>query len=509
MSQKSNPFRSVIFVDDEYRQSHPKKRPAERACHDCRRKKKRCEHGHDLDDCGVTTGTATAPEGSINHNPNEASNVTQCRSLAQSDRTSRRTAENGRRGAQAETASARGGATSRATAKRTYPRFIGDLNPERELRSPSDGREKPLGNSVGVWHVEEHDSAPSSPKPGALTGFGASSLFYHCSQLTRRLLLPIMEEQCLAIRPPEAHFRAMELFYFENVHPVLPVIDQSSYQGREHNDGSNILQSQAVCLAVHTNPAVRDHLWLSAHDGLLSPAEFGRKLLGAMRLNIELALTTDRAVLIRTLATMSLFAYTRDALELHCQFFVRAAHLSFTIGLHQKQHNDGDESILDGLFCYVWAIDRLHAAMQGRPVIIQNHDMSVTPLERSRQNTPGFRVFVRISALLERAIELYRPSCTSIKIPTSDFPSFEDVLGECEALKLPTHLMGELLVDALHSHVTKSRQKHWSSFIMQSVFCHAGVRPSRRIVVFSPRARDRLFQQLKSRLFLRTTRRVS
>jgi len=40
---------------------------------------------------------------------------------------------------------------------------------------------------VGVWHVEEHDSAPSSPKPGALTEFGASSLFYHCSQLTRRL----------------------------------------------------------------------------------------------------------------------------------------------------------------------------------------------------------------------------------------------------------------------------------------------------------------------------------
>ncbi|KYG40647.1 hypothetical protein M433DRAFT_160120 [Acidomyces richmondensis BFW] len=165
-------------------------------------------------------------------------------------------------------------------------------------------------------------------------------VFYHCSQLTRRLLLPIIEEQCLAIRPPEAYF----------------------------------VQWNSVCLAVHTNPAVRDHLWLSAYNGLLLPAEFGRKLLGAMRLNIELALTTDRAVLIRTLAIMSLFAYTRDALELHCYF----------------------------------------------------------------------RVFVRISALLERAIELYRPNCTSIKIPTSDFPSFEDVLGECEALKLPTHLIETL-----------------------------------------------------------------
>jgi len=103
MSHKSNPLRAVIFVDDEYRQSHPKKRPAERACHDCRRKKKRCEHGLDLGECSETTGTVKAREGSINHNPNEASDVTQRRTLAQSDRSSHRTAENGRRGAQAET----------------------------------------------------------------------------------------------------------------------------------------------------------------------------------------------------------------------------------------------------------------------------------------------------------------------------------------------------------------------------------------------------------------------
>ena len=253
-----------------------------------------------------------------------------------------------------------------------------------------------------------------------------------------------MDDQFQSFRPPGHHLRAMEQFYFDNVHPILPAVDESIYRSSSITSPLYVLQSQALCLAVHTNPAVRQNLFLSPHQDLLTPEEFARTLLGSMRLHIELALTTDKAVLIRTLATMSLFAYTRDALELTCQFFVRAVHMSYTVGLHLKRAQDHEDHALDGLFCYIWAIDRLHAAMQGRPVIMQQHDMPVPPMHRAKGQNAGLRVLVRLATLLDHVIDLYRPTSTELEIPAADFPSYEDVLSECEALDMPTHCMGKI-----------------------------------------------------------------
>jgi hypothetical protein len=294
-----------------------------------------------------------------------------------------------------------------------------------------------------------------------------------------------MDDQFQSFRPPEHHLRAMEQFYFDNVHPILPAVDEAIYRSSAITSPLHVLQSQTMCLAVHTNPAVREHLFLSPHQDRLTPEEFARTLLGSMRLHIELALTTDKAVLIRTLATMSLFAYTRDALELTCQFFVRAVHLSFTVGLHLNRAQDRDDPALDGLFCYVWAIDRLHAAMQGRPVIVQQHDMPVTPMHRAKGQPAGLRVFVRLATLLDRVIDLYRPTSTELEIPAADFPSYEDVLSECEALDMPTHCLGKIenLGEQLLSITANAfnLQCRWNSSTMRSQFYHAAavrIRPS-------------------------------
>lgn len=419
MAELTSQSRRVVFVDDEYRQQNPKKRHAERACDDCRRKKKRCAHQPDLSGSPTSQGV---------------------------DNDSERVRTSPLQQPKAAGVSGDGGGISSGrkdegspTNRRSYQRFIGDLNPERELRSPQHGRE-----SVGVWHSEDADASDLPTRSSASSGLPPSNLFHHCSQLTRRLLLPIMDDQFQSFRPPEHHLRAMEQFYFDNVHPILPAVDEAIYRGSPTTSPLHVLQSQALCLAVHTNPAVREHLFLNPHHNLLTPEEFARTLLGSMRLHIELALTTDKAVLIRTLATMSLFGYTRDALELTCQFFVRAVHLSFTVGLHLDRTQDRDDPALDGLFCYVWAIDRLHAAMQGRPVIMQQHDMPVTPMHRAKGQPAGLRVFVRLATLLDRVIDLYRPTSSELEIPAADFPSYEDVLSECEALDMSIQCMGKI-----------------------------------------------------------------
>jgi len=192
-------------------------------------------------------------------------------------------------------------------------------------------------------------------------------------------------------------------------------------------------------------------------------------------MNIELALTLDKAILIRILCTMSLFGYTREAPELSSQFFVRAVHLSFTLGLHHHSDSNGENQRLDGLFCYVWSVDRLHAAMQGRPVIIHERDMSVTPVERSREQLPGHRVFVKIAALLDKVIALYRPNCVDTEIPMAEFPLYEDILADCDGLELPSRITGRNSFIMVSSKIWLIiLQKPWNSYIMQLRFCLVG-----------------------------------
>ena len=107
--------RRVVFVDDEYRQQNLKKRHAERACDDCRRKKKRCAHQPNL-------------SGSLAAHSVRASPVQQP----------------GLAGVSGDSSGIGSGTSDGASpaSKRSYPRFIGDLNPERELRSPQHGRDR-------------------------------------------------------------------------------------------------------------------------------------------------------------------------------------------------------------------------------------------------------------------------------------------------------------------------------------------------------------------------------
>jgi hypothetical protein len=321
----------------------------------------------------------------------------------------------------------------------TYVRFIGDLNPEAELLSGSPEAAKQIKNSVGVWH----SGGPGKDSGVDSSPFSATSLCSHFSPLTRQLLVPIMNEQCLDVFPPEQDLQALETFFFANICPILPAVDEAKYRTRSLHSPDRILQAQAICLMVHTNIAVRKHLILPGQATPLTPTAFALRLLGAMRFNIELALTTDKAVLIRTLTAMSLFAYGRETLELTSQFFVRAVHMAYTVGLHhQRGKDDKDREELDGLFCYIWSIDRLQAAIQGRPVIMHEQDMPIPPTERLKNQSPELQVLTRISIILEKVIALYRPRAQERELPSEQLPSFEEILSDCSGLQISTRCMG-------------------------------------------------------------------
>jgi hypothetical protein len=234
--------------------------------------------------------------------------------------------------------------------------------------------------------------------------------------------------------------------YLDKIHPIFPVIDIYAYRVLHTTDPSRILLQQSMCLAASKDFAARQHLRFIDSDPPLSCREFGNRLSGAMRLAIELGLVTNKIVLIQALALMSQFIDGPDSGDISSQLCGRAVHYVQSLGLHirgqQEQYRNQHGTTL--LSC-IWAIDRMNAAFNGRPVLMHERDLRKDLKECFEQQEPYFRLFLQVVVLLDKIIDLYRPSNNS-DIPDSDelLPSFEDVVVGCGATQIGTSPLGML-----------------------------------------------------------------
>lgn len=433
MSSTPQPlFSTLRFIESTGQPCETKKRIASKACESCRRRKKRCFHAPENQ-----TDISGDAENNEDEDQSRGRLANESQSPAGLNGGSQRPAGLGRPyQASIPERDPRPRSTGSAAAP-THSRFIGDLNPAVELLSATTPTGQPK-NSVGVWHNE---AAEHSNTDGGASMFSPMSPFHGCPESMQEHLRSLVKFQCLEVLPSRQKFEILEAFYFENVHPILPCVDQTLYWQSPVNNPTKILQEQIVCLVTCPNPSLRALLKLPGSEGTLLPADFARKIVNGMRLSIEMALVQDKTVVIQALTAMSLIAYGRESLELTPQFFIRAVQHGYTIGLHQPGDVQRNEKTA-GLFCSVWSMDRLHAAMQGRPVIMHEADMAKSPKVESASQHAGFRVLVDIAILLDEVISLYRPEASSVEIPDDKFPSFEEILDECGATHLSAHLIG-------------------------------------------------------------------
>lgn len=429
MSQSADKplFTTLRFVPTNGNPASGTRRIAAQACESCRKRKKRCIHTPDapLPSPGITSG----------HEPHSSASAVAvgAQSLDGNDGPSSGPRPRKRpRTSDATLSTSHSGTTS-------HSRFIGDLNPDVELLSASNPHE-PLRNNVGAWHADDSQSSTAADDQDM---FSSSSLLHSASQPAKTLLVPLMKEICFNQRPSRAHRQAMEVYYFNNIHPILPAVDIDLYHKSQLQSPTRVLQEQIICLLASLNRDMAEHLLLSEHNELFAPAEFAKKIVGSMRLTIELSLVSDKTIIIRALVAMSLMTYGPESIDLASQYFVRAVHLSYTIGIHLPQDMVRDQRVA-GLFCYIWSIDRLHAAIQGRPIFMHEIDMGKNPRDCVRGQTPGFQALVYIATLLDKTIALYRPGAMGTEISDAEYPTFEEIAAECNALGLPGNMLSAL-----------------------------------------------------------------
>ncbi|KAF7554180.1 hypothetical protein G7046_g6891 [Stylonectria norvegica] len=454
-STMPQPAKQVKFVaSDPSRGGLPvKRKQVQHACDACRRKKRRCIHAEDsIDEAGPLEETQTQesspsrsspvppPAGSI---AREVSPALDGQDVIVGNSSSFRYGES--------TAATTTTAASTADASSTTPkpqssRFVGDLNPEgmfREATGSASLRENSQKGDVGIWLT----STTTAGNAGQVSQFVTS----RPPPIMDQFLLPFVREHCLSCLPPDRDYRKLRRIFLQKIHPIFPVIPETALSTIS-DDPANIISRQLICLAAATDPAMAQHLRLRNRGPDVIPCqEFSQSISSAVRAVLETSIIPDRVLHIRALVILSLYTQPTSAEEadLPAQLGGRAIHHIQTLGLHLLRYDAPNCGELETLFCAVWALDRINAAIYGRPCLLHERDIGANLEGCIKKRPPCFRLLLSVVQWLDQVIELYRPGPSAEasgldKIVYIDLPVLEAMIVNADALKVPTPLIATI-----------------------------------------------------------------
>ncbi len=230
----------------------------------------------------------------------------------------------------------------------------------------------------------------------------------------------MLEEECRSTIPPPEKVEALSKIYFEKVHPIFPVIDQETYSSLSPADPGYVLLQQGVCLAASKNFIARPHLIIAPSSPPMSCRAFGERISGTMRISIEMGLVSNKIIIIQALALMSQFSDNPVDEDISSQLCGRAVQHVQSLGLHLKGQTDEHRDRCNtALLCCIWAIDRMNAAFNGRPVLMHERDLRKDLELCFEQQDPCFRIFLKVSHGFSERQSVFCISSRSIKMPRS------------------------------------------------------------------------------------------
>lgn len=329
-------------------------------------------------------------------------------------------------------------------------RFISDLLPEATLLGESNNQRRDV-NDIGAWHDggARHSSQERDPDDASEDEEGqptpSTTLERYSS--TEHLL------------PPESDQRSLMGIYFARIHPLLPLLNQEAF---EHGSGSSMVAlRQAVCLAASRDPAASSSLQLREISHILAPKEFARILRSELVSLLQSGCSRDRASRIRALALLSLYAEGDEGAEEASLCLAQAIHLAHTVGIHLgRAHADRQSKDLDNLFWSLWSLDKLNAAMHGRPQMMNERDVGLKLEDAYKSNEPAFCIWLKLSELLAKVVRLYSPTAGPEDTEWADsLVSFEEVVEEHQGWGVEPDLLSRFYQAATHRRLTDMLSK--------------------------------------------------
>jgi hypothetical protein len=187
----------------------------------------------------------------------------------------------------------------------------------------------------------------------------------------------------------------------------------------------------------------------------MTPRQFCSKIYKGLVVVLNEGLETDRVTRIRTLALISLHCEGYEGAETASMHLCQAIHQAQTIGLHLDRPGRVPGDSLTGLFWCLWTLDKMHACIGGRPVLLADRDIGIEKPEFKPSHTrTAFDAWFAISDLLSHVIAFYRPTSDHTVGWETGFPTFEEIMGDNVRGDLDFATLGEPLSHSkLASHL--------------------------------------------------------
>ncbi|KAJ9300087.1 transcriptional regulator family: Fungal Specific TF [Paecilomyces variotii] len=314
-------------------------------------------------------------------------------------------------------------------------RFVGDLNPEAVLLGKLDEASQVRRNRIGLWvspsdRQDEERNIPSSGttasrslEPYARSPLDKGSVFL---SLHQRYLAAI--ESCQPL--PASTQEHLVSIYFSKINSILPLLEEDLFLRDCSTGNVSVLLVRAMCLVGAKNEAARSHLRLKDTGPCLTPREFCSELYKGLASAVSLEVEADRISRIQILALLSLHCEGFEGAETASMHLCHALHQAQTVGLHLSHPGRAVDDHLARLFWCLWSLDKLHASIGGRPILMAGRDIGIDkPSTKDSTCRSAFHVWLDTADLLASVISLYRPSLHSDPAWEGDFPSFENVMG--------------------------------------------------------------------------------
>ncbi|KAJ5312898.1 hypothetical protein PENANT_c049G02942 [Penicillium antarcticum] len=393
-----------------------------RACPQCQRSKKRCRHLN--------------PEGEpFNNNVSISRNLSKPNDIAA--RTTRRDGSN--RCRPYSTASIdrpRAASDGPSLSAPTAERFVGDLNPESVIRERLDETGNPLRDRIGLWI-----SSPAAQKSkaerlrGTLTDEDSTSISSITAKGSEAAVASLHERFAAGLqaceRLPLATKEPLAAIYFSKVNHIVPILDHDLFVRSQTDGSSSVFLEKAICLTAAKTHGARSYLRLVPKGPVLSSRQFCSEIYNELVVAMDAGLESDRLTRIRVLALMSFHCEGYEGAEAASLYLCQAIHQAQTVGLHLGRPNQTSTDPLTKLFWCLWTLDKMHASIGGRPVLLADRDIGVVKPDVNAQRSRGaFEVWLAVSDLLATVISYYRPSADPSSGWEEGFPAFEDIVGE-------------------------------------------------------------------------------
>lgn len=382
---------------------------------------------------------------------------------------------------------------------------MGDLNPESLIRERLDeSTGSPLRDRIGLWinspaaqkaksrsvqrgQVTAEEYAANSPTQRAIDGQTIASVLH------QRFIAGMQACEQL----PLATCQSLSAIYFSKVNHIIPIVDQEFCPAQSEGSASVFLE-KAICLAAAKTRAASPHLRLVSDGPILPSRQFCSEIYKGLVVAMNAELEPDRLTRIRVLALMSLHCEGLEGAEAASSHLCQAIHQAQTVGLHLGRPNQTSTDSLTKLFWCLWTLDKMHASIGGRPVLLADRDIGIVKPNVSAQTSRGaFEVWLAVSDLLATVISFYRPSAETTSGWEEGFPAFEDIVGEDTQGDLDFATLGMSIMEisaVLLKPRTNREQDSWNSITILLLFCPVGINPPRTLIAPGSHRSDKDWQ---------------